>query len=251
MTIFAAWTRRLGGGAGEPGCELPVDVWEALPPGFEAVAEALASATDTGPACGVVGRSAARDGAALGEALSGLRTTFDLVRGTEPDFASTEALSVAWGEATLEFLHQLSCEDPLTGLASLQHIRTRLDEIYREAEQTGVSANQLHALVVVELVDRAAAPTLQGQFTRALQLVQVTETARILFPGGETIGRLGKHRAAVLAARSTELGGTVALLREMVAELDTGALEPRVWIEGLPGDPVLAGNLLDELARTS
>ena len=58
--------------------------------------------------------------------------------GTTPDFEAAEALSVAWSEATLEYLHDLSCEDPLTGLASLAHVRTRLDEIYREAELTDV-----------------------------------------------------------------------------------------------------------------
>ena len=45
---------------------------------------------------------------------------------------------MAWSDATLEYLHDLSCEDPLTGLASLAHVRTRLDEIYREAELTDV-----------------------------------------------------------------------------------------------------------------
>ena len=80
----------------------------------------------------------ARDGAALGEALSGLRTTYELVLGEPPSFEATEALSVAWSEATLEYLHDLSCEDPLTGLASLAHVRTRLDEIYRESELTDV-----------------------------------------------------------------------------------------------------------------
>ena len=55
-----------------------------------------------------------------------------------PAFEAAEALSVAWSDATLEYLHDLSCEDPLTGLASLAHVRTRLDEIYREAELTDV-----------------------------------------------------------------------------------------------------------------
>ena len=89
-------------------------------------------------ACTVVGRDVARDGAALGEALSGLRATYHLVLGTPPAFEATEALSVAWSEATLQYLHDLSCEDPLTGLASLAHVRTRLDEIYREADLTDV-----------------------------------------------------------------------------------------------------------------
>ena len=100
---------------------------------FEAIGEALASDADTTAACAVIGRDVARNGASLGEALDGLRATFTLMRGAPPDFESTEALAVAWSEATLEYLHQLSCEDPLTGLASLAHVRTRLAELYRDA----------------------------------------------------------------------------------------------------------------------
>ena len=150
----------------------------------------LARAARTYGACTVVGRDVARDGAALGEALSGLRATYHLVRGATPAFDAAEALSVAWSEATLEYLHDLSCEDPLTGLASLAHVRTRLDEIYRESELTDLGVARSHALVVGEL--RGAAMVLPGhQFTRALRLVQVAEALRSVFSGGQTLGRLG------------------------------------------------------------
>ena len=82
------------------------------------------------------------DGASLGEALSGLRETYAVLGDVAPDFSATEALSVAWSEATLEFLHDLSCEDPLTGLASLAHLRTRLAELYREGEREGRSVRE-------------------------------------------------------------------------------------------------------------
>jgi len=131
------------------GRDLPEDVRQALPMRFEAVGEALVGGvrdTDVIAACTVVGRDVARDGAALGEALSGLRTTYDLVLGVPPAFEAAEALSVAWSDATLEYLHDLSCEDPLTGLASLAHLRTRLDELYRESELSDVGVAQSHAL---------------------------------------------------------------------------------------------------------
>ena len=79
----------------------------------------------------------ARDGADLGEALDGLRATYARVQGGEPDFRALRALCIAWSEETLGYLHQLSCEDPLTGLASLAHLRARLSEVYRGAEQGG------------------------------------------------------------------------------------------------------------------
>lgn len=250
MAIFTSFGRRRPGSAGEaPGQELSEDVRQALPPRFEAVGEALVSAADTRPACAVVGRDVARDGAALGEALDGLRTTFELVLGIEPDFASVEALSVAWSEATLEFLHDLSCEDPLTGMASFAHLRTRVDEIYREGDQTGEHVHAAYALVVVEMAAVDLRRRAEHQFTRALHLVQVAEMMRAVFAGGETIARLSADRAAVVVRRAPELGASVAMLRELLGDLDLGATDVRLWIEGLPARPESATRLLDELAR--
>jgi hypothetical protein len=197
-----------------------------------------------------VGRDVARDGAALGEALSGLRTTYTLVRGSDPEFNATEALAVAWSEATLEYLHDLSCEDPLTGLTSLAHVRTRLAEVYRDAELTDVPVKISHALVLVEVRVRGRALLDEHQFTRALRLVQVAEAMRSVFSGGETIGRLGLNRAVAVVGRHIDLGTSVNLLRDFLGDLDLGDADVRVWIEGLPGTHDSATRLLDELART-
>ena len=51
--------------------------------------------------------------------------------GTEPAFTDACAVALGWSEATLAYLHQLSCADPLTGLASMAHLRGRLTEVYR------------------------------------------------------------------------------------------------------------------------
>ena len=257
MAMFPALTFRRHGAAtgGSPagpprrGCDLPQHVRLSLPLRFEAVAEALASGSDAAGACSVVGRDVARDGAALAEALSGLRRTYQLVLGTTPTFEATEALSVAWSDATLEYLHDLSCEDPLTGLASLAHVRSRLGEIYREAELTDVQVSRSHALVIVELVFRSAFGEPGHHFTRAMRLVQVTEALRAVFSGGQTLGRLGLDRAVAIVPRTADLGVSVALLREFIADLDLGNADVRVWIEGLPTSPDSATLLLDDLAR--
>ncbi|MGH3444662.1 MAG: hypothetical protein ACRDPB_04750, partial [Nocardioidaceae bacterium] len=90
MPLFALLSRRRTPptGSGAAG-ELPEDVRTALPMRFEAVGEALTGPRDpqsprgsqgiaeVRAACAVVGRDVARDGAALGEALSGLRTTYE------------------------------------------------------------------------------------------------------------------------------------------------------------------------------
>jgi hypothetical protein len=229
--------------------DLPRHIRLALPMRFEAVGEALVSTSDVIAACSVVGRDVARDGAALGEALSGLRATYQLVLGTSPAFEATEALSVAWSDATLEYLHDLSCEDPLTGLASLAHVRSRLDEIYRESELTDIRVSGSHALVIVELCFREPTGVPGHHFTRALRLVQVTEALRAVYSGGQTLGRLGLDRAVAVIPRSVDMGISVALLREFLDDLDLGEVDVRVWIEGLPTSAESATRLLDDLAR--
>jgi hypothetical protein len=225
-------------------------------------------------ACAVAGRVLAGDGASLGEALSGLKETYTALGGAMPDFTAVEALSVAWSEATLEFLHDVSCDDPLTGLASMAHLRTRLAELYREAERSGTSVRDGHALVVIETKagrsrtgvtaegsatqpgwearDASTQPTTMSgdadPFTRALRLAGVADTVRTVFSGEETIARLGVDRITALVRRTPDLGETVALLRSMLEDLDLSA-DTRMWIEGLPGHPDAGGRLLGELAR--
>lgn len=251
-STLTSFTRRRVVTAGQPGRELTEAERRELPPGFEAVGEALVSGAVPDAACAVVGRSLARDGASLGEALSGLRTTYTVLGGADPDFAATEALSVAWSEATLEFLHDLSCEDPLTGLASLAHLRTRLEEVYREAAREGLAVREGYALVVVDVTDtRTHEPVrrddLAAPFSRALTLATVADAARTVFSGGETVGRVGPGRAVVLARRTPELAESVAILRATCADL--ALVGVRAWVEGLPQDPDLAVRLLSDLAR--
>jgi hypothetical protein len=250
MAIFSSFAPRRRPAPGEqaPGQELPEAVRQMLPRRFEAVGEALASGIDATAACCVVGRGVAQDGASLGEALDGLRTTYAIVISTTPPFEASQALSVAWSEESLQYLHQLSCEDPLTGLASLAHVRTRLSEIYRDGDRSGRQPQGSHALVVVELTPSLSS-TVEHVFTRVLRLVELSEAMRTVFSGGETIGRLGLHRAVAVVRRDPGLGASVALLTEFLKDLDLGTALPRVWIEGLPANDESAARLLDELAR--
>jgi hypothetical protein len=242
--------------------DLPGNDRSGVPGRFEAVAEALAAGSETGNACAVVGRDTARDGADLGEALLGLQATYRHMLGTEPDFAAAQAVSTAWAEETLAYLHQLSCEDPLTGLASHAHARAKVTEVYRGAEQGGGSAQRSHALVVVDLPllhplleqglqDRLGEGMDPGEyrFNRALWLVKVGETVRLVFPGSETISRLGQSRLVVVTRREENLGRRVAALRDLVVDLGRFGHGARVWIEGLPPTDYSAAALLDELAR--
>ncbi|WP_148574673.1 hypothetical protein [Nocardioides caldifontis] len=220
---------------------------QSLPPRFDAVAEALAAGESPVAACAVAGRALAWDGASLGEALSGLRETWEALGGAAPDFAAVEALSVAWSEATLEFLHDVSCEDPLTGLASLPHLRTRLSEVYREAERLGTSVRRTHALVVVQVGGSAGGDVPTDGFTRALRLAALADALRTVFAGEEVIAGGGAGRVVALVRRTPELGETLTLTRLMLEDL--GLSGARLWLEGLP-DGVDAGvRALSEVAR--
>jgi GGDEF domain-containing protein len=268
LTSFA---RRRTVDSQTPGRELTESERRQLPLGFDAVAEALVSGSCPVAACSVAGRVLAGDGASLGEALSGLKETYSALGGAVPDFAAVEAMSVAWSEATLEFLHDVSCEDPLTGLASMAHLRTRLVELYREAERSGETVREQHALVVI--ATRAgrrrggegsstwtgweARPTSEEEgvpqgaaahFQQALRLAAVADAVRTVFSGEETVARLGGNRLAVLVRRTRDLGETVAVLRTMLDDLDLSA-DTRMWIEGLPGHQDSGIRLLGELAR--
>jgi len=219
-----------------------------LPDRYEAVAEALVAGRSATDACEVVGRLLGSQGVSLEETLADLRTTYEVVLDTEPAFTDACAVSLGWSEATLSYLHQLSCADPLTGLASMAHLRARLTELYRE-DARGPALRDLYALVVVE----AAAPRLTGLadevFGVDLRMSRIGESARSVFSGGETICRIGPRRIVVLASRNESLGRRTALLRKLleVGERAHGGL--RIWSESLPLAPEQASSLLDELSR--
>jgi hypothetical protein len=260
MGIFATLVRRGAHAEATADAVLAEDVRGLrLPARFEAVGERLAAGHDASSACALVGRETARDGADLGEALDGLRTTYARVQGGEPDFRALRALCVAWSEETLGYLHQLSCEDPLTGLASLAHVRARLSEVYRSAEQGERSTNTSHALVVVDVPLLAQRSSVEGGrtgfegsagFESALWLARLADYARLVFPGGETIGQASPSRLVVVAERGDLLAPRVGLLRGLVEDMDPRGERARVWIEGLPPSDDGAGLLLDEIARS-
>ena len=214
-----------------------------LPHRYEALGEALTSGSDVLGACAVAGEDLARDGASMQEALEGMRDTWRQAATGDPSYVAVSALVTAWSETTLGYLHQLSCDDPLTGLASQAHLRSRISELYRVADASG------HALVVVALpLGDDPSDEAGDHFTRAMRVARAGELARTVFARDETVARLGRHRVGILCRRDERLGRRVRVL----ATLLEGSPEHgpvRLWIEGLPGTDHFAGSLLDELAR--
>lgn len=247
MGLFATLSNRTVAATTGKSQEMPESLRRSLPARFEAIGEALLAGTDIHAACAVVGRDLARDGIDLGEALHGLRSTFALVVRRQPDFDSTEALSVAWSDETLGFLHQVSCENPLTGLATLAHLRARVAEIMRAAEEYGERAVAEHVLVVID----QPADHRDESLNRALTMARLADRARLVFAGAETIGEASPSRLLILAERDETLGNRIAVLNDLIAaSTPPGRPTARVWIEGVPAGAPAAAALLDELART-
>ena len=204
------------------------------PPMFNVIAEAVMAGDAVTDACDVVGRDLAALGVSLDEALLDLRSTMLLAVRRDPTFDEAHALSLGWSEATLGYLHGLSCVDPLTGLATQAHLREAIAAAYRD----GVPGNR--TLAVLDSTDRGTG------MSSARTMTMLGQHARAVFAHDETISQVGNGRIVVLTDRTDDLGDRVALLRRIA-----GQHASRVWIEGLPTSEASAAHLLDELARTS
>lgn len=247
MGFFDTLVRRSNTDGPEAGSELSERVRQGLPARFEAVGEALASGSGSAQACEVAGCALAQDGGSLDEALELLGATVRAVTGGEPTFSDIRALALAWSETTLAHLHHMSCDDPLTGLSSLAHVRSRLAELYRgELGRGAANLQTSHALVVLEMCAEPGHGRVTDQLARSLELARLGETARTVFGGGETIGRSGARRVVAIVERDARLGRRVALVRTLLGNIEHPT---RVWIEGLPPSDTAAASLLDELCR--
>lgn len=211
---------------------------------FLAIEEALESGqADIASVAHVVGACAAHLGSPLQEVLDLLERTYE-EHGAVPAYDVVKALAVAWSEEALVHRHQESCEDPLTALSSLAHLRARLGDTYRGAERDGLRADQSHALIVVEL------PVFPGnQLSGSLAMLEAAEAVRTVYSGDETIAQATSRRIAALVERSRMDRSTLELLQILVRRLHTGDAEPRMWIESLPRHASGIGWLLNELAR--
>lgn len=249
MAFFAFRERTMPTPPSESTPGLSERVRVTLPHRFEAVGEALALGRRATDACEVVGRSLGTQGVALEEALADLRTTYERVVGSEPGYADACALAMGWSESTLAYLHQLSCADPLTGLASTAHLRGRLTELYRGDTRGPALLRDSHALVVVEASPTPRYGLAEEVFGTDLRMSRVGESVRSVFSGAETISRVGVRRIVILASRDKWLPRRTALLGRL---LDSGAHThggARIWTESLPATNGSAAALLDELSR--
>lgn len=222
-----------------------------LPPRLEAAGEALASdpgcrRDDTREACAVAGRVLASDGVPLTDALDALRATTRAVLRRDPAYAAVRALGSGWSEATLGYLGEVTCEDPLTGLASLPHLRSRVAELYRDEVAGGSAVCDHQVLVVLETPQPPVFEDASGEaFGSALRTARLADTVRAVFPAGLTVGRVSRERVVALVRRDARLDRRLALLAALTAGVRPAV---RIWSEALPTDERGAADLLGALA---
>jgi hypothetical protein len=215
------------------GWSMPSDWWA---PAVETVAEAVAGGLCTlGPGARL-GRARGRAGVGLGETLDDLGALSDAAGWPDPPLPFVRAVAEGWVDAGVAGMAAPTCEDPLTGLVSLQFLRSRLAEIYREAIAVDVPAADTHGLVLVELA--SGAPS----WRRLARAVVIGHDLRAVFRGGETLTMVGSGRAAALVPLRSRLEPQMARLRR---ELDDHAM---VWLERLPATHREAMSLLDALS---
>ena len=154
-------------------------------------------------------------------------------RAGEPGFEVVRAVSTAWADASLRFLHAVSCEDPLTGLASLAHLRSKMLENYREQTRRGETTPRTRW--------SSSSSTRLGPglaLRPGLRLVDVAECMRRCYDGDETIGRLTVSRAAAVVRRDDRLGSSVTALRGLLTDWhDEGGVATRSGSRGCPRRP--------------
>lgn len=189
-----------------------------------------------------VGASAALQGIPLHEVLDHVERAH---AGHEPVFATTRAAAVAWAERAVVVRADVSCEDPLTSLASTPHVRSRLAELYRGAERSGQQVASSQALVVVELPRVASGHGLE----RSLRALDVAEALRAVFAGDETIAQVSPRRFVALVERERADVVTMSLLAMTLDDVLGAVIRPRLWVEHLPSSGDDVASLLADLSQ--
>jgi hypothetical protein len=205
---------------------------------------AAAGATALAAACAGLGRSRARAGVGIAETIDDLAALFVVLgegegRQWDPPLRLVGAIAEGWAEESVSQFAHVGCEDPLSGLATLSYLRTRLAEVYREAEQGGTSPAETHRLLVVGL------PRRPDPWRRLALPILVGRDLRAAFPGGETLSLAKPGPAIALVPARSDLPLRYARLRRNIQ----AAFGTQIRMTPLPGRLTEALRLVDELAR--
>lgn len=184
----------------------------------------------------------ALDGESLRALLDDVDRTREAHRLPTADLDLVRALALAWSEAALGRYARLTCTDPLTGLATAQHLQTQVVSLSRRRESGA------WALAIIDIgpgmssIETSAVP--RGMF----ELVGLSEVAAVAtseVAADVIVARLGPRRCAVLVPQED----ATALVTRIDRRIREHFSSTRTWIERLPAEPTRAASLIDELCR--
>lgn len=212
----------------------------AVPPRLVALVGAWNGDGDVSDAVWEAGSLYALDGESLRALLEDVDGTRAALRLPRADVALVRALAMAWSEAAMGRYARLTCTDPLTGLATAQHLQTQIVTLSRRREAGA------WALVVVEIgpgvTSMSAVPA--GMF----ELIGLSHVAAVVaaeMTADLTVARLAPRRCAALVPRDV----ATALATRIDGRVQEQLGATRTWVERLPTDPTRAAALIDELCR--
>lgn len=220
------WRRR----SQEAGWSRFEDWWT---PAVDVLCETYAGGGELTAPCTRLGEARARAGVGIGHALTDLDAFTRSIGLDRSPFPMVLALAEGWERGGRD---RDDCQDPLTGLANREYLRTRVGELYRGIEE-GVPSAFGHRLVVMAL-DPALDP-----WRRTARLIVLGHELRRFFTRGESLCLVNRSRIAVLSLDGPNLAGELDRLREQTG-WEHGAA---VWSIPLPGTHAEALSLLDAL----
>jgi hypothetical protein len=202
-------------------------------PAIDAVADAILDETsDPRAACEVLGRYRAAAGIFLDEAREDVKVAGRVAGLSSAVTAQlVDGLTIGWVDRTLDTFFTGACIDPMTELATLPYLMTRLDEAYASARARGVDIADELAFVVVEVL--MAGDLLESE----TQMVVIQRALRTAFNAGETLARVGPQCAVAVVSRA-EPNLSLAL-GQLRTELESARARSRIrrnrmWLERLP-----------------
>lgn len=204
-------------------------------PAIDAVADAIVgNSGDARAACETLGRQRAEAGVFLDEARADVLVAARVAGlGSASTADIVDGLTIGWVDRTLDTFFTSACIDPMTELASLPYLMTRLSEVYAESAARGGDVDNEQAFVVVQLM--MVADLIDSE----MQMVLTQRALRTAFNSGETLSRIGPQCAVALVSRAEpQLSYALGHLRlELESARSNDRLRrTRMWLERLPRD---------------
>lgn len=214
-------------------------------PATTRLVDAIAAERDLTEALRDLGAARAEAGLSLDELLGDLDVLGRLLprRDTVSDIGidrvdhlrAAAVASTAWAETFYASTEAPRCVDALTGLATVELLEARLDQLSRQRRHD--PRRPRRALVVLALRCEHTSP-----FATLSRRILAADQMRSAFPTSDTVALLEPTHALVALVEEGPA------LDEGIATLSRGAPRDRVWVEPLPSRTSDAVALVRELA---